>query len=416
MAIRDHRRRAALLGLISAGLAAVAIIGGLAPAALADGGYDGSCTLNSPSVTCSVTIAMVDAEQPGLISDGQAPQTTALSDTIPWQSLLSQPFNAKEIQLYGSADVGITGPCYDDQPTCGYLSISMDGTTLSTDDFGPVAAQPDNNAIDPLTYPGNMIDVVLSSTQLAALPYGEHTFVASFPDMEGTTYYSTPINVTLAPPPDGTVIQDRTTGQVSVVVGGQRIVLPGTGTMSMSEINQIPDSAYQSLPVATGPQLAEVPSGKVYEILGNLAIPFSGSADLAASGLAADPVYDVPAAVISAIGTPSEIDQLPPGTPIRDNVTGTDSVIVSGAPIPFASPAEIAAAGLSPSQFADVPPSYFTALPTTPGARAFVQGDASSQIYQIWGGEDKNAVSAALGGSPVVVVSQSWLDSLHTMG
>jgi hypothetical protein len=393
MAIRDHRRRAALLGSITAGLAATAIIGGLAPAALADEpSTPASCTdptLNSCYLNMGVGIygSYPDDEDPNI--------------TVPWEPAAAYQGDPLVVSVF----TNLAGwPGGTDCTLDLYVDPVLHGTEILSDPLYAGA--------------GCGSSFGFTSAQWQALTFGQHTLLATNGPYDGDlpgVDNSNLITLTLAPPPDGTVIRDTSSNQLSVVVGGDRVVLPGQGSLPMSKINPLPDSAYQSLPVVMGPAVLAVPGGHTYDVFGQYAVPFASAADLASSGLGAEPVYDVPADVISVFHLASP-QTLMNGTLIRDDAAGTDAVMLVGAPVPFAGAAEISAAGLSPSQFNDVPPSFYASLPTQPGMGGYIRGDASTQVYRNLGMLGKDPVSTVPAGVTPIVVSQTWLNSVPTTG
>jgi hypothetical protein len=385
MSIRALRRRTTLLVAATA-VATAAAAGGLTPsAAWAD--TSGPCA--SFSSVCPVGL---------VVMSGGNLATNSL--TVPWAAPSALP---DSLLVDASANIMMN----PDLPDGGYLNVSMDGNLLATSTT-PLCDQGYYCQGESI---GDDFGYYLSATQYEAIPFGTHTFLGGF-TAGSQTWYSQPVTVTFEPPPDGTLIQDATTGQVAVVAGGQRVVLPNPQYLNPATITSMPDSAYQSLPAAPNGTLIRNPQGAVYEIVDGYALPFVSVADLNSSGLDTADIHDVSGPVP---GTFPVFNKLPNGTLIHDNATEADSVMAGGAQVQFLNWAEVTAAGItSQSQFIDVPPSYFSSLPTMPAPGTYVQGDASPQVYLIHMGM-KTAVTTPAGVTPVVV-SQSWLDTVRTTG
>ena len=387
MSIRVPRRAAMLVA--TAGVAVAAITGGLAPAsAWADA--------TGSSSACPDDLITLDV----FANDQYVNAPSGNNFTVPWVTPSSQsfsPLNATityDVMDYPDLDLVFSGN----------VSMNMDGNQLPMTFPQPGELEYTDFDSNP-TYTNSM-----QPADFEAIPFGPHTFTGEYTGGPQPCF-TKPITATFAPPPDGTLIQDAASGQVSVVVGGNRLVLPNPQYVNPATIVRMPGAAYQSLLAAPSGTVISA-NGDIFEAISGVLIHIGGTSQLAASGLDPASVYDVPGPVPGTFPW----DTLPNGTLIHDNLNLSDSVIAGGAQVQFLNWAEVTAAGItSQGQFIPVPDNYFQRLGTHPARGTYVQGDASAQVYQVYqvNGSTKTAVSAPAGTTPVIV-SQSRLNNLHT--
>jgi hypothetical protein len=224
-------------------------------------------------------------------------------------------------------------------------------------------------------------------------------------------------------PVDGTLLRDDGTGSISVVAGGAKVTfatwdeLVAAGYGSGRFVN-VPVRSIKALPnvPSNGTLVRDNASGLIAVVAGGAAVPFASPAELAAAGYPATGYVNVPRRYIDALSTVAG-----DGTLLRDNVSGLVAVIAGGAKFTFATLAELAAAGYPTSGEVNVPRRYIDALPAVPGDGTVLRDNATGLMAVTAGGARYTFASmteltaAGYRTTEYVNVPRRYIDALSTV-